>query len=209
MTPSGARAARAAGDRWRQVHPATFIEETREHDGSPPMGHGDPRCWSPAGWRWREANAVVAPRFLRRVDGQWRQRVFGQWQALPLAAPAVHLAWFEADACCRRAGCRLPSEAEWEAIAIEAGAVELAAGDERRFHWGAVGEWTASRFVPYAGFRAHPYRGYSAPWSASRFVLRGARHATAPEMAHPRYRNFFTPERDEIFSGCRSCAVGG
>jgi hypothetical protein len=26
-------------------------------------------------------------------------------------------------------------------------------------------------------------------------------------MAHPKYRNFFTPERNDIFAGFRSCTA--
>jgi iron(II)-dependent oxidoreductase len=69
-----------------------------------------------------------------------------------------------------------------------------------------VWEWTASSFEPYPGFSAHPYREYSQPWFGSRRVLRGACLATSPWLAHPRYRNFFEPQRTDIFAGFRSCA---
>jgi EgtB-related family protein len=143
-----------------------------------------------------EQGGAAAPRYLRRQDGRWQQRLFGQWQALSLDAPATHLAWNEADAWCRWAGRRLPSEAEWE----------MAASTQPEFRWGHVWEWTASRFLPYPGFAAHPYRDYSAPWFADRYVLRGASRATSPRMAHPRYRNYFTPERNDLHNGFRSCA---
>ena len=52
----------------------------------------------------------------------------------------------------------------------------------------------------------HPYRDYSAPWFGERYVLRGASRATSPRMAHSRYRNYFTPERNDIHGGFRSCA---
>ena len=165
-------------------------------------GYDDARCWSAAGWRWREGQRMTSPRYLRQVDGAWQHCRFGQWRPLEFAAPAVHLSHFEADAWCRWAGRRLPNEAEWECAA-------LAAPHAHGFAWGEVWEWTASRFLPFPGFRAHPYRDYSAPWFASRYVLRGASRGTAPEMAHPRYRNFFTPERNDIYSGFRSCAIDG
>lgn len=144
-----------------------------------------------------EATGAAAPRYLRRNADQsgWERQLFGQWQPLPLAEPATHLSWFEADAWCRWAGCRLPSEAEWEAAALS----------RHDFRWGEVWEWTASRFAPYPGFSAHPYRDYSAPWFGERYVLRGASRATTPRMAHPRYRNFFTPERNDIHAGFRCC----
>ncbi len=144
-----------------------------------------------------EQGGTAPPRYLRRQNGGWQRRVFGQWQAVPLDAPATHLTWHEADAWCRWAGRRLPSEAEWE----------MAALTRPEFHWGQVWEWTASRFLPYPGFAAHPYRDYSAPWFGERSVLRGASRATSPRLAHPRYRNYFTPERNDLHNGFRTCAA--
>jgi len=170
---------------WRRYLP--FIEAG---------GYNDARWWSADGWQWREANAITAPRYLRCLDGEWQRCCGGEWLPLPLAAPAVHLSWFEADAWCRWAGRRLPSEAEWECAALT----------DSHLRWGDVWEWTASRFRPYPGFVAHPYRDYSAPWFDARYVLRGASGATSPRMAHPRYRNYFTPERNDVHAGFRSCA---
>ena len=144
-----------------------------------------------------EDTGTAPPRYVRRQGDTWQGYLFGAWRALPLAAPATHLSWFEADAWCRWAGRRLPSEAEWE----------MAALTQPGFHWGQVWEWTASRFLPYPGFVAHPYRDYSAPWFGERYVLRGASRATSPRMAHPRYRNYFMPERNDIHGGFRSCAL--
>lgn len=144
-----------------------------------------------------EETGAATPRYLRRHAGHWQQRVFGQWQDLRLDAPATHLAWNEAEAWCRWAGRRLPSEAEWE----------MAALSRPDFHWGQVWEWTASRFLAYPGFAAHPYRDYSAPWFGDRYVLRGASRATSPRLAHPCYRNYFTPERNDLHNGFRSCAI--
>ncbi|MBE0547533.1 MAG: SUMF1/EgtB/PvdO family nonheme iron enzyme, partial [Rubrivivax sp.] len=72
---------------------------------------------------------------------------------------------------------------------------------------GQVWEWTASDFLAYAGFTPHPYRDYSAPWFGQRRVLRGASLATQPRLHHPRYRNFYAPERNDIYAGFRSCAL--
>ena len=67
-------------------------------------------------------------------------------------------------------------------------------------------EWTASRFEPYPGFAADPYADYSQPWFGTHRVVRGGSFATRRRLAHPKYRNFLRPERDDIFCGFRSCA---
>jgi ergothioneine biosynthesis protein EgtB len=157
------------------------------------------RFWGAAGWAWRTSQSQQerpAPRYLRPGTQAWEQQVFGRWQALDLAAPANHLTAFEAQAWCAWAGRRLPTEAEWEVAA-----------QDPSFEWGSVWEWTASPFTPFPGFVAHPYVDYSRPWFDGRPVLKGACAATSVRMAHPRYRNFFTPERNDIVSGFRSVAL--
>ena len=72
---------------------------------------------------------------------------------------------------------------------------------------GFDGSVSCGPFSPYPGFVAHPYRDYSAPWFDGRPVLRGASFGTQPRMHHARYRNYFQPERNDIFAGFRSCAI--
>ncbi len=165
-------------------------------------GYDDARLWTREGWAWRKRCSAGQPRYLERTEGgAWQRRQFGQWIDLEANLPAMHLSHHETLAWCRWAGRRLPSEAEWEHAAVTA----RERGEP--FDWGQVWEWTASGFMPYPGFVAHPYRDYSAPWFDGRPVLRGASFATAPRMKHPRYRNYFTAERNDIFAGFRSCAA--
>lgn len=144
-----------------------------------------------------ETTNRALPRYVRRVGTSYEAPIFGHLQPLNLHAAAVHLTWQDAADWCVWAGRRLPTEAEWENAAMQ----------EPAFQWGEVWEWTATKFEPYAGFIAHPYLDYSAPWFGTRMVLRGACAATLPIMRHPKYRNYFTPDRNDIYSGFRSCAV--
>ncbi|WP_332744725.1 selenoneine synthase SenA [Hydrogenophaga sp.] len=141
-----------------------------------------------------DAGLAAVPRYLRRTPGGWQVQRFGTWQALDLQAPACHLSAREAQAWCRWVGRRLPTEAEWE----------VAAHTVPGFAWGEVWEWTASTFAPFPGFKPHPYLDYSQPWFDGRPVLKGASTATHPRLRHPRYRNYFTAERNDIFAGFRS-----
>ena len=158
------------------------------------------RFWTAAGWAWRICQDRPYPLHLRPVEGGWQQQRFGQWVALDLDTPALHLSAHEAHAWCHWSGRRLPTEAEWEAAALRS--VE----QNELFEWGEVWEWTASAFVPYPGFVPHPYRDYSQPWFDGRPVLRGGSFASTPHTKHPRYRNFFNAERNDVFAGFRSCA---
>ena len=143
-----------------------------------------------------QATGHALPPHVRLAQGVWQAQRFGQWQALDLQAPAVHLNALDAQAWCKWAGRRLPTEAEWECAAQHSG-----------FEWGQVWEWTASEFAPYPGFEAHPYRDYSAPWWHNHRVLRGACAATSVNVVDVRYRNFFVHERRDIFAGFRSVNI--
>jgi iron(II)-dependent oxidoreductase len=52
-----------------------------------------------------------------------------------------------------------------------------------------------------------PYKEYSEPWFATHKVLRGASFATPAGVSHARFRNFYTPDRADIFAGFRTCAL--
>jgi iron(II)-dependent oxidoreductase len=206
---------------------AAFVE-----DG----GYARREWWTDDGWSWREREGRDAPLHWACEGGAWKIRRFDRWIPGDPSAPMVHATLHEAQAWCRWAGRRLPTEAEWEFAARNAGAPD-------RFPWGdtpiadapaldcrhagpsaaladpapsrsglrlllgGVWEWTSSPFAPYPGFRADPYRDYSEPWFGTHFVLRGGSFATRSRLAHNRFRNFYLPGRGDIFAGFRTCAV--
>ncbi len=92
------------------------------------------------------------------------------------------------------------------------GPVDVAAFSAGDSGWGLrqmlgnTWEWTASNFEPYPGFKPDSYKEYSEPVFGTRKVLRGGTWVTRSRMINNKYRNFYTPERRDVFAGFRTCA---
>jgi iron(II)-dependent oxidoreductase len=72
---------------------------------------------------------------------------------------------------------------------------------------GNVWEWTATDFQPYPGFSPGPYKEYSAPWFGDHKVLRGGCWATRSILIRNAYRNFYRPDRRDVWAGFRTCSL--
>ena len=132
------------------------------------------------------------------AQAQLQTRCFGQLREVILNDPVVHVSYWEAQAFCKWAGRTLPTEAQWE----------FAASTQSSMVWGGqVCEWTSTTFNPYAGFAADPYAEYSEPWFGDHQVIKGTSFATPLGLAKAQFRNFFMPQRNDIFVGFRTCAV--
>ena len=162
-------------------------------------GYARREFWSAAGWAMRERLALAHPRYWRRGAQHWSVRRFDRWAPLAEHEAVMHVSWHEAEAYCAWAGRRLPSEAEWEGAAVTC---------PDRFDSGRVWEWTSSRFAPYPGFTADPYKEYSEPWFADEHrVLRGGSFVTPRRLLRTTWRNFYQPGRADMFCGFRTCAL--
>ena len=221
------------------VTPVTVAEFAEFVDDG---GYTDDRLWSSGGIDWRHSAAAVAPAYWRRSGDGWERRIDATWSSITETAdhPMLHVNWWEAEAWCRWADRRLPTEAEWEAAATAgpggvrrrwcpwgarsprpdeaaldarmAGTVPvgaLGAGDGPWGHrqlLGNVWEWTATTFGPYPHFEPDAYRDNSEPWFGTRKVLRGGSWATRSRYVRSTFRNYFTPDRRDVFAGFRTCA---
>lgn len=88
--------------------------------------------WSDAGLAWRKSARKEHPRHWRREDGAWQRREFDRFVALEDDLPVIHVSFYEAEAYCRFASRRLPTEAEWEVAAL----FDPQSGARRRHPWG-------------------------------------------------------------------------
>jgi gamma-glutamyl hercynylcysteine S-oxide synthase len=168
------------------------------------MGSDDPWAYD----NERPRHVVDLPPF--RIDralvtnAEYAEFVGAEGAAAPLRwghdrEPVQHVSFHEAQAYARWAGKRLPTEPEWEKAVKTAGA-------ELEHVRGAAWQWTSSFFEGYPGFRAFPYKEYSAVFFGDEYrVLRGGSWVTDPLVARPTFRNWDLPQRRQIFAGIR-CA---
>jgi len=86
----------------------------------------------------------------------------------------------------------------------------LPAGDSAfgcRQMLGNVWEWTDTLFGPYPGFTPDMYQDYSQPLFGTTRVLRGGCWATRNRLIRNTWRNYYGPERNDVFAGFRTCAL--
>ena len=155
--------------------------------------------WTDGGWAWRTSTNADAPAYWRRNGSHWLRRCFDHWLPLDPHCPLVHVNAFEAEAYCRWAGRRLPTEAEWEVAATGAFGVRQLVDD--------VWQWTSTPFAPYPGFTVDPYKEYSEPWFHTHRVLRGGCAFTRARLLRNTWRNFYTSDRRDVWAGFRTCAL--
>lgn len=94
--------------------------------------------WDDEGWQWLKKADLEHPVYWRHDADGWKIRQFDQLHAMPVNAALIHVSWHEAQAYCRWAGRRLPTEAEWEvAAAAEPSADgQSLSSTKRHFPWG-------------------------------------------------------------------------
>jgi ergothioneine biosynthesis protein EgtB len=185
-------------------------------------GYANPRLWLADGWAWVQREGIAAPLYWRDEEAGGERFTHTGWRARDPDAPVCHISHFEADAFAAWAGCRLPTEFEWEAIARGqdaegspkahdpdagnqldgAGPPDPAAGDSL---FGNVWQFTSSAYLPYPRFAvAEGAVGeYNGKFMSGQCVLKGASCATVRGHSRASYRNFFYPHQRWQFTGLR------
>ena len=188
----------------RREHPAYWRREAngrwlqRVYDQYLPLSEHSPLVH--VSWYEAEAYCNWAG---RRLPGE------AEWEVAASAAPGLanvgarrHFPWGNQTASAAQANL------DWQAGGLVA-VGSCAAGDSSfgcRQMIGNIWEWTESDFQPYPGFSADPYKEYSQPWFGAHKVLRGGCWATSSLLIRNTWRNFYTPDRRDVWAGFRTCA---
>ena len=80
-------------------------------------GYETYKHWLSDGWEKVKSNDWKSPMYWEKIDDEWYVRDFLGIRKINPNEPVCHVSYYEADAYCKWAGKRLPTEAEWEKAA--------------------------------------------------------------------------------------------
>jgi iron(II)-dependent oxidoreductase len=168
-------------------------------------GYNDARLWSDGG-AWLKAARATGPLYWSGGPGEWRRQQFGTWVNLEPHRPVSHVCWWEADAFCRWAGRRLPTEAEWE-LAAAGNSVPRPI-----YPWGDTGPDPSRAVTDWSAFGSADVAACAAGDSpyGCRQMIGGVWEWTASDFtAYPNFERDAYFENSEQFFGSRKVLRGG
>jgi formylglycine-generating enzyme required for sulfatase activity len=170
-------------------------------------GYGRPELWTSEGWGWRLRERAERPEYWFPVGWQGKRLpTEAEWEYAAAFDPATGRTrlypWGDAPQPPPDVDCDLRGS----------GALPITAADSRNAFGlqdmaGKVWEWTSTPFLPYPGFVAYPYDGYSQDhMDGAHYVCRGGSWATDPRILRCSFRNWYIPTYRQGLLGLR-CAT--
>ncbi|MBW3572309.1 MAG: ergothioneine biosynthesis protein EgtB [Gemmatimonadetes bacterium] len=163
-------------------------------------GYGARTLWSDAGWKHREEANLCAPQFWEMRGGEWWTRSMDEEAPVDPARPVCHVCWYEAEAFCRWAGARLPTEQEWEAAA----SWDPSAGTKRDYPWGDEPPTPLDANLDQLAFATAQVGAYPrnvSPVGAYGMIGDVWEWTASDFLPWPGYQTFPYPEYSELFFG--------
>lgn len=149
-------------------------------------GYKKQKYWCNEGWKWINDNNINLPLYWKFENNKYLFKKWNNWIELNTDSPIYHISWYEANAYCKWAGGRLPTETEWEYLSTNKGKTKYPWGDylpksnNANLNYnldgpcnvydnnygtnddgveqliGNVWEWCMESFYPYDGFKIDP-----------------------------------------------------
>lgn len=205
----GARREVFAYDNERQRHerslPAFWIDTAPVSCGKyldfvEDEGYERPDLWSTAGWEWCQESGARAPGNWLVTAAGWQVRHMDRVEPLNLDLPVAHVCFHEAQAFARWAGKRLPTEAEWERVALW----DTGSERSRRYPWGDDPPDPSRANVDQLAFQPAPIGAYPAggtPEGVEQLIGDVWEWTSSDFSPYPEFAAFPYAEYSKIFFG--------
>jgi ergothioneine biosynthesis protein EgtB len=163
-------------------------------------GYETYKYWLSDGWEKVKKNEWNAPMYWEKIKDNWMVHDFLGSRNLNPKEPVCHISYYEADAYCKWAGKRLPTEAEWEKAACwnenkqqktifpwgNDQPTEQRANLLESYQWGCTEVGSYPEGISYYG--CHQMIGDVWEWTSSEFI------------GYPGFKSDFDEYNDKWFS---------
>jgi len=194
-------------------------------------GYQKEKYWNQLGWKWLTKNQITSPLYwCQNFNGVWHVKEWNHIRLVRKDYPICHVSWYEANAYCRWAKGRLPTESEWEYMATNGGTESYPIikgnldykygeiipvnvfennnnSDQVQQLFGNIWEWCQEPIYPYDGFTIDPvYREMSYPFFGFKRICKGGSWSVPSYLINAKYRNAQMPDNRIQFIGFRMIA---